>query len=89
MGGEVVAYALYRKQPEEIYLRQLFVVRQRRREGLGKKAMYLLRTEIRPKTKRLTVEVLVANTAAVAFWRAVGYRDHSLALEIAPTNRSE
>jgi ribosomal protein S18 acetylase RimI-like enzyme len=56
---------------------------------LGKKAMYLLRTEIRPKTKRLTVEVLVANTAAVAFWRAVGYRDHSLALEIAPTNRSE
>jgi ribosomal protein S18 acetylase RimI-like enzyme len=51
--------------------------------------MYLLRTEIRPKTKRLTVEVLVANTAAVAFWRAVGYRDHSLALEIAPTNRSE
>jgi ribosomal protein S18 acetylase RimI-like enzyme len=88
-GGEVVAYALYRKQPEEIYLRQLFVVRQRRREGLGKKAMYLLRTEIWPKTKRLTVEVLVANTAAVAFWRAVGYRDHSLALEIAPTNRSE
>jgi ribosomal protein S18 acetylase RimI-like enzyme len=88
-GGEVVAYALYREQPEEIYLRQLFVVRQRRREGLGKKAMYLLRTEIWPKTKRLTVEVLVANTAAVAFWRAVGYRDHSLALEIAPTNRSE
>ena len=25
--GEVVAYALYREQPEEIYLRQLFVVR--------------------------------------------------------------
>ena len=25
-GGEVVAYALYREQPEEIYLRQLFVV---------------------------------------------------------------
>jgi hypothetical protein len=26
-GKEVVAYALYREQPKEIYLRQLFVVR--------------------------------------------------------------
>jgi predicted acetyltransferase len=84
-GGEVVAYALYREQPDEIYLRQLFVVRERRRQGLGKQAMHLLRSEIWPKTKRLTVEVLVANTAAVAFWRAVGYRDYSLKLEIQPT----
>jgi len=85
-GGEVVAYALYREQPDEIYLRQLFVVRHRRRQGLGKQAMHLLRSEIWPKTKRLTVEVLTANTAAVAFWRAVGYRDYSLKLEILPTD---
>jgi predicted acetyltransferase len=85
-GGEVVAYALYREQPDEIYLRQLFVVRHRRRQGLGKQAMHLLRSEIWPKTKRLTVEVLVANTAAVAFWRAIGYRDYSLKLEILPTD---
>ena len=83
-GGEVVAYALYREQPDEIYLRQLFVVRKRRRQGLGKQAMRLLRSEIWLKTKRLVVEVLVANTAAVAFWRAVGYRDYSLKLEILP-----
>ncbi|HTS17546.1 MAG TPA: GNAT family N-acetyltransferase [Verrucomicrobiae bacterium] len=82
--GNVVAYALYREQPDEIYLRQLFVVRERRRQGLGKQAMHLLRSEIWPKTKRLTVEVLVANTAAVAFWRSVGYRDYSLKLEIVP-----
>lgn len=85
-GGEVVAYALYREQPDEIYLRQLFVVRHRRRQGLGKQAMHLLHSEIWPKTKRLTVEVLVANTAAVAFWRSVGYRDYSLQLEILPTD---
>jgi predicted acetyltransferase len=87
-GGEVVAHALYREQPDEIYLRQLFVVRHRRRQGLGKQAMHLLFSEIWPKTKRLTVEVLVANTAAVAFWRAVGYRDYSLTLEIVPTDVS-
>jgi ribosomal protein S18 acetylase RimI-like enzyme len=82
--GEVVAYALYREGPEEIYLRQLFVVRNRRRLGIARQAVQLLRSQVWPKTKRLTVEVLVANTAAVAFWRAVGYVDYALTLEIMP-----
>ena len=82
--GAVVAYALYREQPEEIYLRQLFVVRHRRRQGMGRQAVEILRSQIWPKNKRLTVGVLVRNTAAVAFWRAVGYRDYSLTLEILP-----
>jgi predicted acetyltransferase len=82
--SEVVAYALYREQPAEIYLRQLFVVRNRRREGIGREALNILRTEIWPKNKRLTVEVLVRNTAAVAFWRAMGYQDYCLTLEIPP-----
>jgi predicted acetyltransferase len=80
--GEIVAYGLYREQPEEIYLRQLFVVRNRRRQGLGRRAFEILRAKIWPKNKRLTVEVLVANTAAVAFWRSLGYRDYALTLEI-------
>jgi predicted acetyltransferase len=83
-GGEVVAYALYREQPAEIYLRQLFVVRNRRRQAIGRQAMELLRTRIWPQDKRLTVEALAHNTAALAFWRAVGYRDYSLKLEILP-----
>ena len=83
-GGEVVAYALYREQPEEVYLRQLFVVRNRRRQGIGRQAMETLRSKIWPKNKRLTVEVLVHNTAAIAFWRAVGYKDYCLTLESLP-----
>ena len=82
--AEVVAYALYREEPEEIYLRQLFVMRNRRRQGIGRQAMEILRTRIWPKHKRLTVEVLVRNTAAIAFWRAAGYEDYSLILEILP-----
>ena len=82
--GAVVAYAVYARQPEKIYLRQLFVVRNRRRQGIGRQAMEILRSKIWPKDKRLTVEVLVGNAAAVAFWRAVGYRDYSLMLEILP-----
>jgi predicted acetyltransferase len=83
-GGGIVAYALYREQPEEIYLRQLFVVRNQRRKGIGRLAMELLRSKIWPKHKRLTVEVLVQNEAAIAFWRSAGYKDYSLTLEILP-----
>jgi predicted acetyltransferase len=82
--GEVVAYALYCEQPEEIYLRQLFVVRNQRRKGIGRQAMEILRSKIWPNNKRLTVGVLVQNEAAVAFWRSVGYKDYSLTLEILP-----
>jgi len=84
-GDGVVAYALFREKPEEIYLRQLFVVRHRRRQGLGRRAVEILRTEIWPKNKRLTVDVLVTNASALAFWRSVGYADYCLTLEIMPT----
>lgn len=82
--GEVLAYALYREQSEEIYLRQLFVVRNRRRQGIGRQAFEILCSQVWPANKRLTVDVLVQNTAAVAFWRAVGCKDYCLTLEIMP-----
>jgi len=82
--AEVVAYALYRDDGSEVYLRQFFVVRHRRREGIGRRAMRILFDNIWPKNKRLTVEVLWKNKPAVEFWKAVGYEEHSLALEIPP-----
>ena len=85
---EVMAYALYREQPDEIYLRQLFVVRNQRRKGIGNEAVNILRTKIWPKHKRLTVEVLVQNQAAIVFWRAIGYKDYCLTLEILPGAKS-
>ena len=81
-GGDVVAYGLYREQAEEIYLRQLFVVRNRRRQGIGRRVIEILRTKVWPTGKRLTVDVLVANQGGVAFWRSVGYSDYALSLEI-------
>lgn len=85
-GKDIVAYALYREQPDEIYLRQLFVVRERRRYGLGRRAVEILRSDIWPKGKRLTVDVLLGNTSAIAFWRAVGFKDYLLGLEMLPDN---
>lgn len=85
-GEHIVAYALYREQPDEIYLRQLFVVRDNRRRGHGRRAIEVLRSEIWPNSKRLTVDVLLRNTDAIAFWRAVGYKDYLLGLEIPATS---
>ena len=82
--NEVVAYGLFREEPDLIYLRQLFVVRHRRRQRLGRQAVEILRSQVWPKDKRLTVEVLVAHQSGVAFWRSVGYTDYALSLEILP-----
>lgn len=83
-GEYPTAYALYKESANEVYLRQLFVSRNHRRQGLGRKSVELLRDRVWPNYKRLTVEVLTDNSSAVAFWRALGYKDYSLTLEIMP-----
>jgi predicted acetyltransferase len=85
--GEIVAYALYTKygdQSTTIYLRQFFVQRDHRRRGIGKEAMHILKEQVWPQDKRLTVSVLWHNKAGRAFWQAVGYEPYSLDLEIEP-----
>ena len=82
--GEIVGYALYTETTHEIYLRHLFVVRHRRRKGIGRGAIEILRSKVWPPRKRLTVEVLAQNTGAIAFYRAAGYLDYSLKLEFLP-----
>src|SRR5258706_1589217 len=49
--GDIVVHALYRERPDEIYLRQLFVVRERRRQGLGRRAVEIFRSHIWAKGK--------------------------------------
>ena len=89
ISSEPVAYALYKRDGQEIFLRQLFVKRRHRRQGIGKQAVGILRKRIWPLDKRLTVEVLTANEPAVAFWRSVGYADYCLTLEIMPKETGE
>lgn len=81
---KIVAYALYQEYPEYTYLRQFFVVRDYRRQGIGTAAIELLRAHVWPPDRRLTVEVLINNTRGIMFWRSVGYQDYLLGLEIAP-----
>lgn len=89
--GQVAAYALYADltDSDTIYLRQLFVERGQRRRGIGREAMRLLMDEVWPLNRRLTVEVLVGNKAALAFYRAIGYHEYSIELEILASGRGK
>jgi len=83
--GDVVGYALYADHPDHadtIYLRQIFVSRSHRRRGVGREEMRILKEEVWPKDKRITVGVLVGNEAARAFYEAVGFKPYSIELEI-------
>lgn len=83
--GDPVAYALYRQDPDSIYLRQFFVASQHRGQGIGRQAMNILRSQIWPHGWRIRVDVLVNNHAGYAFWKAVGFQDYAITLEL-PTD---
>lgn len=83
-GKEYVAYALFNDREGEIHLRQFFVVRHKRRKGVGRRAMEILLTKIWPKGKSVRVEVLVGNRPGIAFWHSIGFADYSMTMRKVP-----
>jgi ribosomal protein S18 acetylase RimI-like enzyme len=82
--GRIAAYALYTEtmeQSDTVYLRQLFVERSCRRQGIGREAVRILREEILAGDKRITVGVLHGNRSAIDFYRAIGFQPYSIELE--------
>ena len=79
--AEIVAYAVYRPEQGATYLRQFFVKRQRRRQGIGRAAMRLLLHKIIAPGARVYLDVLVDNSPARQFWRSIGFKDYALTLE--------
>lgn len=79
--GQVCGHALYRREPEFVYLRQFYVEAARRRHGVGRAAIAWLMANRWSDAPRVRVEVLVGNAAGLAFWRATGFTDYCLTLE--------
>lgn len=80
----VVAYALFRNDEwNRVYLRQFFVVRDARRQGVGRAAVELFKREVVPGTP-VVLEVLTTNSVGRAFWSATGFREYCLALKWEP-----
>ena len=82
--GAIAGYALYRIEPDprHVYLRQFFVAGPMRRHGLGRKAIEWLRIHEWADVRRVRIDVLVGNSDGIAFWRAVGFRDYCLTMEL-------
>jgi predicted acetyltransferase len=78
----VMAYALWREEPEWVYLRQFFVARDSRRGGVGRQAIRVLVEQVWPANTRVRVNVLIGNVPALKFWRAVGFVDYLITLEL-------
>ena len=77
-----VGYALYRKDPEWIYLRQLFVKAELRRKGIGREVILWLKKNAWKETKIIRVEVLVGNPQGISFWKAAGFKDYCITMEM-------
>jgi GNAT superfamily N-acetyltransferase len=76
-----VGYALYRSEPDYVYLRQFFVQPDCRRQGIGRAAIHWLLSNVWNGAARVRLEVLIGNAPGIAFWRALGFRDYALTLE--------
>ena len=79
--NELIGYALFRREPDHVYLRQFYVTSQNRRKGIGRQALRWMRDNVWVNTSRLRLDVLVGNTDGLAFWRAVGFTDYCLTME--------
>ena len=81
--GQTLGYALFRREPEFVYVRQFFVCPEFRRQGVGRRALTWLAAHASV-GQRLRLDVLTGNAAGIAFWRALGFQDYCLTLEREP-----
>ena len=74
-------YALYRDDDEFVYLRQLFVVPERRRKGVGRAAIEWLLENVWAPSRRIRIDVLAGNLPAIQFWRSLGFAEYCTTME--------
>jgi predicted acetyltransferase len=82
----VIGYALFRHEPEFVYLRQLFVQAEYRRRGVGRAAIEWLRHNAWGSETRVRIDVLIDNVSGQTFWRAIGFRGYCITMEHQPRN---
>jgi len=72
--GILCGYALFKSEPDHIYLRHFYIDRDHRRQGVGRAAIdWLCRHWHDSQSVRLNV--LLWNEAGIAFWRAMGFSE--------------
>jgi ribosomal protein S18 acetylase RimI-like enzyme len=79
---EDIGYALYRQDSDYMYLRQIFIKKEMRRKGIGRKLIQWLKNGPWKDFKIIRTEVLVNNKSAFKFWEAMGFETYCLTMEM-------
>ncbi len=82
LGQTDIGYALYRQDPEWLYLRQVFIINSIRCKGFGRRFIEWLRINPWNKCKRVRTDDLVDNIAGIDFWKAVGFKEYCITMEM-------
>jgi GNAT superfamily N-acetyltransferase len=80
-GARPIGYALFRSEPDHIYLRHFFIRPSHRRQGFGRGTFEQLVQHVWPPGARLRLDVLVNNEVGIRFWRSVGFQDYCIVME--------
>ncbi len=80
LDATIIGYALYRRDPNCVYIQQFFIRPEYRRQGHGQFALNWLTQRVWT-DQRLRCEVLVENHAGIAFWRSMGFTDYCITME--------
>ncbi|MEM7478493.1 MAG: GNAT family N-acetyltransferase [Planctomycetota bacterium] len=80
-----VGYVLFRTDDDFVYVRQFFIVTECRQQGVGRKAFEWMATHVW-KHDRIRLDVLWDNSAGVAFWKALGFEEYCITMEIENRN---
>jgi ribosomal protein S18 acetylase RimI-like enzyme len=80
--GTIVGYALFQREADYVYLRQIFVRAEDRRRGIGRSLIRWLLQNAWQAVPRIRIEVLVGNDAGRRFWESIGFREYCLTMEM-------
>ena len=80
--GTIVGYALFRREAEYVYLRQIFVRGEDRRLGIGRRLFQWLLQNAWQTAPRIRIDVLVGNDTGRRFWESIGFREYCVTMEM-------
>ena len=80
--GTFVGYALFRREAEYVYLRQIFVRGEDRRRGIGRRLFQWLLQNAWQTAPRIRIDVLVGNDTGRRFWESIGFREYCVTMEM-------
>ncbi|MHC4265549.1 MAG: GNAT family N-acetyltransferase [Planctomycetota bacterium] len=80
-GGEDAGYGLYIKEDNYFYIRQIYIKKEMRRQGIGRSIINWIRNNPARGFKIIRTSVLVWNMVGIEFWRALNFKDCVITME--------